>query len=291
MLFFSSLNAIQYGTLYGFSDFKSISINTLIGAVFEIIFMTLGAYYFSVQGAIVGSGLSYIIIYILNRRSILYHLNKNDIRYKVSLSLADFNIIWRFILPAALSSFLVVPVLWYIKSILVKSEGFGELAVFDISDQWRMIILFIPLSLGKIILPILSRLEANDASKHNWRIINKMIFLNITVCIILSLIIYFISPFIFNLYGKGFDNYNILVIMSLSTVFSSVADVLGQAIASKAKMWIGFTYNLIWCILVISFSKYFLSLGYGAMALALSLLISYIFHSLIQFFGVRHILK
>tara|TARA_R110002050_G_scaffold276107_1_gene421290 strand:- start:13115 stop:14455 length:1341 start_codon:yes stop_codon:yes gene_type:complete len=291
MLFFSSLNAVQLGTLYGFSDYKQIAINSLISAICEILFLSIGAYYYGVKGAILGSGFSFIIFYFLNYFSLKKHYRIHNFTFKRHLKLSDFDIIWQFAIPAALSSFLVVPSLWFIKSILVRKSGFSELSIFDIAEQWRMLILFIPYSVGRIVLPFLSKFEGVGNINKQVSTIKKMIILNVLITIALTLLIFCFSEYIMNFYGQDFVNELPLILMSISTIFSSVANVVGQVIASKSKMWIGFVFNLFWSIVLIVSSTYFLNLGYGATALASAILLSYFLHSIIQVFYVYQLLK
>ena len=57
----------------GFENFKAIAINTLLGSVLESVLTIFGAYYFGVNGAILGFGMGFILIFVTNHLSI----NKN----------------------------------------------------------------------------------------------------------------------------------------------------------------------------------------------------------------------
>lgn len=290
MLLFSSLNASQIGILYGFRDYKSVALNSLYASLCEISLITVGAYFYGVEGAVAGVGLSFIFYYIINNYSIRKHYKSNELTFSSHLRFQDFNIIWEFAIPAALSSFLVVPVLWYIKVLLVQDSGFGEAALFDIAEQWRMLILFIPLSVGRIILPFLSKYEGNNERDKQKIVIKRMIISNICITVFISLIVLLLAPYILRLYGDDYDNTIPLIVMSFSTVFSSIANVVGQAIASRSKMWTGFAFNLFWAIILVSSTYYLLSLGLAASALAYSLLLSYLIHASFQSLYVRKLL-
>jgi ABC-2 type transport system permease protein len=100
-----------------------------------------------------------------------------------------------------------------------------------------------------------------------------------------------VYPLIMSAYGEGFDDTTTLIVLSSSAIFSAVSNVVGSAIASRAKMWIGFIFNMIWAILVIAFTKIFLGMGYGALAIALSFLCSYILHTIISYVYLKVTLK
>ena len=166
LLFFSIINGVQNGALIGFEDFKSVAVNTLLGSLLESALTILGAYYFGVNGAILGFGIGFILIFITNHLAInklfaLFHLHKLSVK---KLRSHDFSILYTYSLPAALSSLLITPSFWLIRSILVRSDGFRELAVFEVADQWKIIILFIPTAFSQIVLPILSSLQKSKST-------------------------------------------------------------------------------------------------------------------------------
>ena len=63
------------------------------------------------------------------------------------------------------------------------------------------------------------------------------------------------------------------MLLAASTVFSSIANVIEMAICSKDKMWENFVLNLMWAIVLIAFSQFYIDKG--ATGIALAVLISY----------------
>lgn len=289
LLFVTIISAAQNGVLSGMEDFRAIAINTLVGSVFETVFMLLGAYRWGVQGAVLGFGIGYISLYVANYISICKLLKKEQICISFKeLKKEDFSLLYKFSLPAALSSIMVAPAYWFARTLLVNTNGFGELAIYEASEQWRSMIVFIPGTLSNIVLPILSSVGACDSSKF-WKILNVNILLNGTIAMVLALFVSLLSPFIIELYGSGFTDPLTLIVLSFSTIFSSVASVVGVSIASRAKMWIGFGFNSMWALMFIGFSSILLGFGLGAKSLAFGLLFSYIIHASLQYFYIRKI--
>ena len=293
LLFVAIINASQNGTLAGFEDFKSIAINTLIGGIFESVLMLLGAYFYGVNGAICGCGAGFAVLYICNRVSIQRLFSQYDIRIvRESYLKLDYSLFIKFTLPAALSSIICVPVYWVIRTMLVRSSDFSELALYEISDQWKTIVLFIPTAISRIVLPILSSISSdNNKKKHFWKILKVNIFLNASVSTLLTFFICLFCNQIMHFYGNGYDNVYPLIFLSISTIFTSIANVVGQSISSRAKMWVGFSFNALWSVLTIVFSIVFLKMGLGATALSLALLSSYFIHSVLQLLYLKHIVK
>ena len=84
-------------------------------------------------------------------------------------------------------------------------------------------------------------------------------------------------------YGDDFNDIYTLIVLSSSAIFAAISNVVGSAIASKGRMWIGFLFNLIWSILTIGFTILFIKLELGAMSIALAFLSSYILHLIYQY--------
>lgn len=277
LLFFSIVNGVQNGIISGFENFKAIAINTLAGSIFESIFMLLGAYFLNIEGAILGFGLGFIVIYVTNRKSINKLFKKYGLEQRTErhLNHDDWKILFSYSLPAALSSLLIAPTFWLVRTLLVRRCGFEELAVYEAADQWKVIILFIPTAISQIVLPLLSSLteEKNGMFKNALEINILVIGF---VSIIISLIVIIASPFIMNLYGSQFNDYTPLRVLALSTIFSAIANILEMTAYSKGKMWQCFIINIVWAIGMIAFTQVFLYKGMGASALSYAVLFAYI---------------
>lgn len=291
LLFVTVINGAQTGTLSGLESFKSIAINTLIGSIAESLFMLVGAYYCGVTGAVLGFGTGFIALYVSNRISIRKAFQSSNIpigHFRVKKE--DLKILYRFSLPAALSGIMVMPAYWVIRSMLVRHNGYGELAIFEAADQWKVIILFIPTAVSQIILPILSSINNSDRNKF-WKVLKLNMAVNGGVSLIIALAVCLASTFIMGMYGTGYDKSEPLIFLALSTVFSSLANVVGLSIASRAKMWVGFSFNTLWAVMLIGFSFFFLNIDMGASGVALAVLASYCVHTFFQLVYLRVSIK
>ena len=292
LIFFSVLNGSQNGTLAGFEDFKSIAVNTFICSLFESSLMVLGAYYYGVEGAILGYGSGYLSLYVCNMIAINKCFNRHGLPYSLlKFSKRDLSIIFSFSLPAILSAIVVSPTFWAIRTMLVSKGGFEELAIYEAADQCKLMILFIPTTLSNIILPILSN-TAVDGNRKFWKILKANMFLNGGISFLIAIVISVFSTIIMRVYGKAYTGGEIvLVIIALSTIFTSTSNVVGIAIASKAKMWYGLMFNTIWAILTILFCRLFLYFNLGAVGVAYSLLASYFCHFIYQIIYLKKLVR
>ena len=117
------------------------------------------------------------------------------------------------------------------------------------------------------------------------KIFNKNLKINIYLGLFLVMVFVIISPVIVNFYGERYhDALWPIIIMFITTGFITVNNVVGQAIASQGKMWIGFYFNLIWALVLVFLCYFFVEyLQMGAYGISLSYLLSYFVHTIIQF--------
>lgn len=289
LLFVTVINASQTGVLSGLENFKSIAINTFIGSLFESVFMLIGASYYGVLGAVLGFGIGFIAIYIANVLSIKKSFKRMNLVVKMyALNLNDLKVLYKFSLPALLSSMIIPPVYWVIRMMIVNKNGYGELAIYEAADQWKIIILFIPTAVSQIILPILSSLVKTDKTKY-WKVLKINILINGLVALVMVGLVACFSQYIMKAYGSSFENVMPLIILAISTIFTAVSNVVGLAIASKSQMWIGFLFNIFWGIVLVLSAYYLIEKGYGSVGVALSILFAYILHSFIQIIYLKHL--
>lgn len=281
ILFTTVLNGVYNGINSGFERFKDIAINTLCSSTIEAILIIIGAYYWGVNGAVVGFGIGISSLMLLNfitARKALGKINGKISLFKIKKK--DLSILYKFTIPAALSSFLVAPAYWVVRALLVQFKDYGELGIFEAAEQWRVIILFIPSALSNIVLPILS--SYTDNKKDYKKALQINLLLNTGTAFVLAIIISACSSIIMNTYGDGFNDTMPLIILAFSTVFSSFSSVVGVSIVSKGKMWTSLIFNASWGVMFIGLTYLFLKMGHGASGVSTALLLSYLIHSINQ---------
>ena len=285
------LNGMQNGTLSGFEKFKTITINKFIASIFEASLMLVGAYYWKVSGAIFGFGLGYAILWLLNKLSIKNAFREHNVIYRpYNFYKSSTPILYKFSLPALLTSLSLTPVYWIVRTILVNHDGYGELAIFEASMQWRVAILFIPSVFGSVLLPILSGYKGNMSSYKKFFHLNLLS--NVLVSSVVAIILVIASPYIMGLYGKEYDNNLPMIILMVSTIISAANNVSGVLLSSRGYMWAHFIINIIYSIILLFISYYLIKIGYGATGLAMAFLLSnFIYSILFYFYSIKVVLK
>lgn len=273
ILFFSLMDGVQKETLAGFEDFQRIAYSSLFVGIIEFVLLSTGALLFGVKGAICGYGLSYCIALFYNSYYIQKHIKALGVDLFDTISkikVNDYKIIYQFSLPIALTSWINMPCLWYVKTYLVNRCGFEEMATYDVSDQWRSQVLFIPAILSKVILPMLSNSVANSDKYSTIKTLKINMCMNGGVTFGIAMILAIFSPYILKLYGPEYSTYTPLIILAFAGAINSVSNVCGAFIFSVNKAWSVLKFNIVWAVSLLCISICLINDNMGATGLAIA---------------------
>jgi O-antigen/teichoic acid export membrane protein len=278
VLLVGAINGAQTGALSGFEAFKTIARINLVAGLTAFPVMVGATWWAGLHGAIWGLIATQGLNCILNHRALVREARRAGVPLCSTGSSREWQILWRFSLPAVLAGVMVGPALWVCNSIIVhQPEGYAEMGLFNAANQWRMAVLFFPGMLASVVLPMLSSLRENiDASDYR-SVLKFNLWLSALSASVMALPICLLAPWIMARYGPGFvAGGNVLVILSLSSVIMAALNAVGQTIASDGKMWPGLALNSIWATVLI-FSCWVLR-HRGAMGLGLANLVAYTVH-------------
>ncbi|WP_394993447.1 oligosaccharide flippase family protein [Emticicia sp.] len=277
IMFFTGLNALQLGILSGFQCFKIIAKNSLWAGFFAFFAQIYGCYFWGLDGSIVGLGTGFLILWLFNFFSIRkITRNQYYISFFSKSIFKELPILWQFSMPTFLTAIVVESTIWAGNAILVSQpNGFNEMAIFDISNQWRIAIVFIPSILSQLTLPLLS--SNVDDEKTYSSIFFKNLKINTIISITIGIVFAAFSPLILKLYGESYVSTKfVLILLVVSTVLTSINSLIWQITVSNGDMWLNFIINVFWgSVLIVSaylFSKY---LVLNALNMAFSYLIAY----------------
>jgi len=284
-LFISTQNNVQIRTLGGFEAFKEIAkINSLQGILTPIFAIPL-VYFYNLQGAVLSMIAISLVGYILCR----FELNKKCRKFNIKLhrfsrsSFDEWPIIWHFSIPSLVSGLLVMPVIWLTNALLVNQQnGYSEMGLFNAANQWRQFIIFIPNILSNVLLPIFSDVYGNR-SKEDFRSVFQLnLQLTWVIALPATILIVSLGDVLGDVFGAKYRGVGILIAPLMITAFFNIMNnVVGMAIVGAGRMWLGTAFNLCWAITMIICSVLLIP-RYGSMGLAISYMVSYLFHTVWQ---------
>jgi O-antigen/teichoic acid export membrane protein len=283
ILFISALNGAQTGALSGFEAFKTIAhVNVIVGLLsFPI--LIVGTYWGGLTGAVWALAINLGFNWLLNHLA----LRKEARHYQVPLAftgcMREWPILWKFSLPAVLAGSMVGPVNWACGAMLVNQpDGYGEMGIYSAANQWFAILMFLPGILGGVVLPVLSDQFGRNDTRQSVKTLIYSIKMNALFVLPLVVLASIGSPFIMNLYGKGFSSgWPTLVVVLLTAGLLSVQTPVGQIIAASGRMWTGFLMNAGWALTFIVCTM--LLIKQGSIGLASARAIAYVVHAIWTF--------
>lgn len=246
-IIFNAINSAQTGILSGFKKFKTISNYNLITGVFTFISGTIFTYFWSLDGAIIALGLSYVVNYFLNAHT----LNKIRREFPKKEGVLDYKVqMLKFSLPLAMQEGLLALSSWSIIVVLVKLASYSDYGVYSAAHQWTAAISFIPAILKNVTLSYLS-----DQQSNKRIIVKKMIFVNLISSGSFFVIIFIFSGFIARWYGDSFVGVKpVLNILVFSSILGTMGSVFIQELISKSKNWLSFSITFIKSIIILAVS-------------------------------------
>jgi O-antigen/teichoic acid export membrane protein len=291
ILFFGAISGTQIGALTGFESFKKIAIINIIIGSLMIPITLVGIHYFGLNGALLANNIILCFNITLSRIGLIWEYKKYNLHFIFKDLKSEFPILFHFSLPAILSSFIYAFMIWITSAMLVNQpNGFSEMGLYNASNQWKLIILFIPNIVGQVSIPILS--ERYGCSDHDTisLFLKRITSLTFIFALPLVLILSVMSPWIMSLYGPSFINgWPVFIIIILTSFIIALQTPVANIIASSGQMWLGSLMNSAWAI-ILFFSTYLL-VQFGAIGLAYAFLIAYAFHSVWSYWVAIKILN
>lgn len=278
-LLFSALNGAQAGALSGFEAFKAIATRTLVAGIATLPMMVGGAYWAGVTGAVWGLVGGQALNCWLNQIVLRAETRRAGVPVTFRGALHELPVVWRFSVPSVLSGAMVGPANWACAAMLVNQpNGYAEMGVYNAASQWSMVLTFLPGIAGQVVLPVLAeRLGAGDVTRCA-RTLACAIKGNLVVTLPIAIVVSSASPMLMRAYGAGFtQGWPTLTVMTATTALVAALSPAGPMIAASGRMWLGFTMNFGWAVILLSATA--LWVGHGALGLASARAVAYVAHA------------
>lgn len=275
LLLFSTLDGVQTGALAGFEEFKTIALFQLIGGALSFPLILGGVYFGGLSGAVWGVVGSYGVNCGLNHLA----LRRALLRGGVILLFRDCGREWRvllsFSLPVMIAGTLGTPVLWACNAMLVnRPDGYSEMALISAALYWRALLLFIPSTVNRITVPILSNSLDEWAPRRIARVMLYNISFNGAVTLIPAVVIALLASQIMGAYGPEFTAGSmVLLLFAASAVLAALVNSMKEFLVAAGKTWLYFGLIVYWsgAMLLATYAL----VGRGAWGVALANVIAY----------------
>ncbi|HAV1413275.1 oligosaccharide flippase family protein [Vibrio parahaemolyticus] len=281
LMFFITNQSIMGSILIGLKNFKLNSIIQAAPGISFIVllltfdeFRTINDLLFMWTSSYVLSLLLFLFYYVR------VGIENNSVFERISLKT-----IFSICIPITLSSLIVVPVNWYVNIILAGLDnGIEEIGLFNAANQWRNIIMFLPMMLSPVMLTHFNNKHVGD--KYYKLKVNLII--NGSVSFFIVLLLSFSNGIFSYIYSDGYSNiHELVMLIGISTALIVVNTCMGQFLIHINKVKKGLLFNTIWAViyvfLIFTFKKH------GAIGVGYALAGSYIIHTIVQFSYVYYL--
>lgn len=285
---FAAIDGYQKSVLVGLESMRAFATGAIIALVIGSPIVLIATYAFGLLGAAIGIAALAFIQAAVSRHQMITALKRIGIPRNASGCLKELPVLWHFALPALLSGVLVGPVHWVAQAMLANTpNGYAELAVLGIAMQWFNLILFVPGSAGRVVLPMLTDYVARGDLVNSRKIMRNAILANAAVVVPLAAAAGMLSPYVMNLYGQTYaDDYSSLIIAALTASILAIQTPVGNLLAAKSRMWLGASMNLGWAFVYLVCT--FMLARNGASGVLTALLLAYIAHAVWTFWFALH---
>jgi O-antigen/teichoic acid export membrane protein len=264
LVLFSTLQGVYSGALGGFEAFKRVAQVNWMGALLGTPLLVVCTSAAGLRGAVWGSVLQIALGCVIGHLALTMEAARRGVKLSYALDLSDIRILWRFSLPAFLSSTLVGPANWICSTFLAnQNQGYKEVALMNAAGQWRNILIFLPLTMTSVLVPMFSNLYHAGNRAEFEKLLRRNMVINVGVCLVLSAPLAFFAPVIMDWYGPGFRRGVPVFLLTLSgTAVTAAANLFSRAMQASGRAWVEMSFNALWaavlilgCLLLVPFYK------------------------------------
>lgn len=279
IMMFEAMNGAQVGALAGFEAFRTTAVISVWAGIFSFPAMVVGVYLGGLEGGVLGLLFSRIFNWLLNHMALRRQAKRAGIPFVFKGTKSDFEVLWKFSLPAMLSGVMVSPILWVCNAILVNQpNGYAQMGIFHAASSFKHILLFIGSTLGAPLLPMLANMSGKKSERFSKVNILSTWFLgSISGVILLGCPEMAQSVFGKDFAGADFAKTFSLIVLSASIVIYKQG--LARVLAAYGLMWWGMLSNMLWAaVLVIST---WALISWGAVGYASAYVVAYATNTII----------
>lgn len=240
------LTGIQDSVLQGYEDFRALAIIRTIGAATGLVLVIMvgrsGGLAPVILALALGATLRFVMILVVKEFQLRRHgahLSWQDVWQRR-------DVLWSFSLPSVLASAVSGGVVWYGMVLLAGvKDGFQDIAVVAVANQWRGVMLLITGMLSSVAVPMMSRLGQQGDTTQISRLHGYNLKTNILVNSVTAIVLCVAWRPILRAYGANFgEGWPVFVLLVATAVPSAYAIVLQQYMVSQGRMWQQLAYYL-----------------------------------------------
>lgn len=238
----TSLSGYQIGILAGLEDYSALARAALASALITVAAIALGAHLLGLTGAVLGFSLSALLRLALYQLWAWRGLRQAGIRVTCRDAGAEFQVLYRFLLPVTLASTITVLMVWPANLVLVRqADGYGQLALYSAGLNIKSLAIFLPAILNTIILSVLNHLKGGGDWERYHRLLRINVAFTSLLAVFVAVTLLSAGDLVFAVFGRDFSrNASVLLPLLLASVCEATGTALNQPVQAYGKVWLSF---------------------------------------------------
>jgi len=247
---------VVFGALSGFEAFKRVAWVNWVGSLAGLPAVVIGAMIAGLEGAVWGMVLQTAIGCALAHRALAAETAKAGVRISWTINAQGWTVLWRFTLPALISTLLATPAGWLSRAMLLNLDGgYAEMALVNAANQWMNLVQFLPFIMGSVLVPMFASLHAAGRPEELRKLLRYNLLLNAAVTLALGLPLVLLVRPILAWYGPGFgEGATIFNLTMLACVFLALNNLMSRTMQSTGRAWWDLISNALWAAVVLFLS-------------------------------------
>ena len=273
----TAFRTIQSQIFAGLERFDLVARLNILEGLVALPAIVIMAKLYSLQGALIGLAFSAVVVWSVGHLLLGAVLRSKGIIVRYRGCWDDWRILPNYSVPRFLTSSLSTPIIWLAMILVARSDGgFAQLGLYNAAYQWVGPLIFLPMVLSAVSIPALvQEWEAGRANSFRHVFLGLVAFAA-AITLSISLLIALISPWIMGLYGRGFEEgWLLLVMLVLASSFLGVGSISSNALFAMKKPWNDFFVMVVWAVALLGITVSFLD-RLGVYALAAAFFISHL---------------
>jgi O-antigen/teichoic acid export membrane protein len=278
----TAFRTIQSQVFSGLERFDLVAKLNILEGMVALPAIVIMAKLYGLQGALIGLAISAIVVWVAGRWLLGSVLRSRGIIVRYRGCWADWRILPNYSVPRFLTSSLSTPAIWLAMILVVRSDdGFAQLGLYNAAYQWVGPLIFLPMVLSNVSIPALVQEWEAGRAKSFRRVFLGLVAFAAALTFSISLVIALLSPWIMSLYGPGFeDGWLLLVMLVLAAAFLGIGSISSNALFGMNKPWTDFVVMVVWAFVLLGITVSFLD-RLGVYALAAAFFISHMVRALL----------
>jgi O-antigen/teichoic acid export membrane protein len=247
-----SISCIQNGILAGLGRFDQISKAIILYAILLILGTQISIYFYEIEEVLISHifATSFQVLFLGYFIYNNYLKNINLTRKWKKIIIVGLKEIVSKSTYLAISSVFVSLANWYVMGLAAKNFGGEAIVILLIANQWKNMILFIPSSMGQILLQRFSAIYSDRV--NSLRYLKLAVSVNAIVGLVVVSLLILASEKLLAFYGNQIQvEYLIYDIVILSAFFVSISNILTKYLMVSYGAIFVFWSDLTWTLLLI----------------------------------------